>query len=450
LVHFRETPDDRVITTSINAPESTRFDFAAGLAASFPLTMPALSPNGRRIVFRARGPDGKIQLWVRGLDSAAAQQLAGTENAEFPFWSPDSASVGFFAEGKLKRIDVAGGPALTLADAPGAHGGSWSRHGVIVFVGNPSSQLQQIRVPGGAPPTAATTFQPGNDLSHWYPWFLPDGRHILFADQAPAASDELTLRIVALDSPEVKTLGHANSSAMYASGYLLYMRQNALLAQPFDEKRLTITGEARSIADHILNVQFGAVIISGFSVSQEGQLVYQARASGSQQLTWFDRNGKPMGTLDDAGDVWALEFSPDRKSVAVSRLGPNNDIWIYDMARALPERFTFSPAEERNPVWSPDGRSIIYSSDARGQFDIYRKSADGTGSEELLYADEMLKVPGSWSPDGKLLLPGLDRKRSGCCRLGRVPGRALPRNPSSGYYRRRTASTRNFRRTGGG
>jgi Tol biopolymer transport system component len=401
FLHFHQTPPERrLMTTSINAPENIRFDFAA----SFPLTMPALSPDGRRIVFRARGTDGKIQLWVRPLDSTAAQPLAGTDNAEFPFWSPDSGSVGFFAEGKLKRIDLAGGPALTLADAPAARGGSWSPRNVIVFAGNPSGQLQRVAVASGTPPSVTTIFDRGPDFTSWYPWFFPDGRHFLFADQARAASDEMTLRIGELDSQELKTVGQANSNAVYSGGYLLYMRQNTLMAQPFDEKRLAVTGEARPIAEQVLNVQIGTTSVSGFSASQEGLLVYQAGAAGSQQLTWFDRRGKPVGTLGDAGDFWALEFSPDRKNVAVSRLGPNNDIWIFDTARGLPTRFTFSPAEERNPVWSPDGRSIVYSSDARSQFDLYRKLADGTGNEELLYADGTLKVPASWSPDGKLLM----------------------------------------------
>jgi Tol biopolymer transport system component len=175
------------------------------------------------------------------------------------------------------------------------------------------------------------------------------------------------------------------------------------MAQPFDEKRLATTGEAAPVAEQVRNVISDGGTVGVFSVSREGLLAYQAGVRGSQQLTWFDRTGKPVGTLGDAGEFWSVEFSPDRKSVAVSRLG-DKDIWIYDVARGLAMRLAISPAVDRDAIWSPDGRSIVYYSNAKGRWDLYRKAADETGNEELLYADEAPKIPSSWSPDGKFLL----------------------------------------------
>jgi serine/threonine protein kinase len=399
FVHFRETPPEAPVTiTSINPPENT------GLVGGFP---PALSPDGLRIVFGARGADGELQLWMRPLDSPATQPLSGTVGASYPFWSPDSRSIGFFSDGKLKRIEVSGGPAVTLSETTTIpHGGTWSPKGVIVFaptaVGGP---LQRVPAGGGVP-TAATTLQPGSDYSHHSPWFLPDGRHFLFADQTRAGTSEVMLRIGLLDSREVKTIGMANSNAVYSSGYLLYLRENTLMAQPFDEKRLVTAGDAVPVADQVRSAYLGNVTVAGFSVAREGPLAYQAGPAGRMQLTWFDRGGKAVGTLGDpgAGDVRFIEFSPDRKSVAVTRRGPNDIIWIYDVARGLPTRFTVSKAGETDPVWAPDGRSIAYCSNAKGRFDLYRGAADRTGNEELLYADGANKIPTSWSPNGKFLL----------------------------------------------
>jgi serine/threonine protein kinase/Tol biopolymer transport system component len=394
FVHLRDTPaETRLISTSIMPPEKTEFDFAGRY------NPPALSPDGRRIVFGVRGADGKTQLWMRPLDSPAAQPLAGTEGAALPFWSPNNRSIAFFADGKLKRIDVAGGPALTLTDAPNPYGGSWSPQDVIVYAeGN--GPLQQMAAGGGAP-KPATTLKLAHDYAHRFPWFLPDGRHFLFTGQVQANSSDATLRIGALDSQEVKTIGPASFNTMYANGYLLYLRWNTLMAQPFDEKRLATTGEAAPIAEQVRTRFGGAVTVGLFSISPEGLLAYQAGSAGSEQLTWFDRGGKPVGTLGDAGDFWSVDFSPDRKSVAVTRLDQNQDIWLYDTARGLATRFTFSPAAERNPMWSPDGRWIVYDSLANGQNELYRKAVDGTGSAELLPA---IGSPASWSPDGKFLL----------------------------------------------
>jgi Tol biopolymer transport system component len=177
-----------------------------------------------------------------------------------------------------------------------------------------------------------------------------------------------------------------------------------LMAQPFDEERLATTGEAAPVVKKVRSIvvaESGSVGV--FSVSQEGLLAYQAGGAGSEQLTWFDRNGKSTGTLGDAEKFWSVEFSPDRKNVAITR-PDDNGIWIYEVARGLATRLTTGATADRDPVWSPDGKSVVYYSNAKGKWDLYRKAADGTGNEELLYADEAVKVPSSWSPDGRFLL----------------------------------------------
>jgi eukaryotic-like serine/threonine-protein kinase len=391
FVHFRETPPEaRVTTTSILPPENTNFDFGGGLIPA------ALSPDGRWIVFGAHGTDGKTQLWLRPLDASTAQLLAGTENARFPFWSPDSRSIGFFAEGKLKRLDVRGGPALPLADAPTPRGGSWGMQGVIVFGPNNAGPLQRIAAGGGTP--ARATAVSNNDSGHTFPWFLPDGRHFLFA--AVKLTGGIDLRIGDIDTLEVKNLGRGNSNAVYAGGYLLYLRESTLMAQAFDEQRWATIGEPEPIAEQVWSAR-GTFDRGSFSVSRTGQLAYYQGPADSQQLTWFDRVGRRVGTLGEPGDYTSAEISPDGKRVAVIR---HLHMWIYDVARGLPTRFTFSPASDGVGIWSPDGKNIIYRSNAKGLFDLYRKAADGTGTEDLLYADDASKTPGSWSPDGRLLL----------------------------------------------
>jgi eukaryotic-like serine/threonine-protein kinase len=398
FVHFREArPEPRLIATTILPPDDTAFNFNS----DNPL---AISPDGKRIVFGVRS-NGKSQLWMRPLDSPAAHPLDGTENAQFPFWSPDSKSLGFFADRKLKRIDVAGGPALAIADAPIPRGGAWSPDGTIVYSPNNPGGLQRVAAAGGTP-GSATEFDPAKDRSHRFPWFLPDGRHFLFEDQLQVGSNDDVIRIGSLDSKELKTIGPSNSNAMYAQGYLLFLHESTLVAQPFDERRLATTGDPSPIAERVQTaVPAGSVGV--FCVSRDGLLVYQSGSGGTGlQLTWFDRAGQPMGTLGEAGNVFSLEFSPDRKSVAVALGGQTSDLWIYDAARGLRTRFTFDPGFGRQAMWAPDERSIVYSSDQKGHFDLYLKPTDLNGTGAVLYADGASKTPSGWSRDGKLLLFG--------------------------------------------
>jgi Tol biopolymer transport system component len=389
LLYFRAAPAEARLTYStVSPPENDSADWNA----------PVPSPDGRLIVLWTSGKD---RLWVRRFDSPAWQPLPGTEHAISPFWSPDSRSLGFFADGKLKRIEIAGGPAEALADAPEGQGGSWSPQGVIVFAPSATGGLQRVAATGGQP-APATSLQGTDDHSHRNPWFLPDGKHFLFQGIAPGITT--TLRIGALDSTEVRTVVRASSHGVYSSGYLLYIREDTLMAQPFDQTRLATSGEAVPMAQRVASVIRIGVPQAEFSASGERLLAYRTGAgTGRLQLTWFDRAGRQMGTLGDASDFFTLEFSPDHTSVATSRTH-NSEVWIYDAARGLPARFTSSAGSPEEAVWSPDGRSVAYVVKRNGMYRLYRSAVDGSGKEELLYEDRVLTIPSSWSPDGRFLL----------------------------------------------
>ncbi len=400
--HLRETPTEvPPLTTSLLPPDGTTFDF------SLPYALPALSPDGRWIAFGAKssGPQPP-QLWLRRLDSSAAQPLPGTEGAYMPFWSPDSRYVGFGAAGKLKKIDIVGGPPVTVTDltAP-MRGASWSPEGVILFSINLPSPVLRVPAAGGTA-SPATALDKGEENGNRAPWFLPDGRHFLY--DAPAAGD-MPIRVGSLDEPgrTGPIVAQANSNAVYAQGHLLYLRGTTLMAQPFDVERLATSGEAVPVAERIPS--FGVPSrLAGFTVSSTGFLVYQSVANLVQStLVWKDRSGKPLGTLGDpVGEVSDIQFSLDRRSLsaAVRDQTGNLDLWIYDVARGLRTRFTFDPAGDANHVWSPDGGTIFFSSSRKSVQDLFRKASNFAGSDEPFYASPIAKFVKSVSPDGKLLL----------------------------------------------
>ena len=373
-----------------------------------------ISPDGQQIAFVAVSAEGKTLLWVRSLDTLVAQPLAGTEAASAPFWSPDSHTLGFFAVGKLKKIDVSDGPPITLCDAPDNRGGTWNRDGVIVFAPSNTSALQKVSASGGLP-TPATVLAQG-ELGHIRPSFLPDGRHFLYSTIAPRPGLGGPIYLGLLDSAERKVLLNATSAnAVYTEGYLLFLREATLIAQPFDARRLVLKGDAFPIAERI-RTSVSTQPYGYFSASENGALVYQTGAeTANSQLLWFDRAGKQISALGDPAAYRSVELSPDGKRASVSVLdeaGKGEDIWLYDVARGLRTRFTFGPANAF-AVWSPDGNRIIYASRRKGSFDLYQKDSSGAGSEEMLAEDNLDKYPMSWSPDGgSVLYESLGSSRS--------------------------------------
>jgi Tol biopolymer transport system component len=359
----------------------------------------AVSPDGHHLTFVAPGSNGKDVLWVRSFDSLTARSLAGTEGALFPFWSPDSRWISFFANrSTLQKIDITGGPPISIASALAGNGGTWSRDGVIVFGTGATRLLYRVSAGGGevVPLTKREKTVTSGRLA---PYFLPDGNHYLY--EGPQAGAGRAVYASSLDSDTSKLLVHGGTSPAYQQGYLFYLLGTTLIAQPFDEKRLEIAGEASALAEQ---VQF-------FSVSQTGAVLayWTGAVENMPQLMWFDRSGNRIGKLGDPVQQFNIQLSPDGTKVAAEIYeqqvsGMNSDIWLYDVSRGVKSRLTSGPGSPRAPCWSPDGKHIIFSSDRKGHYDLYEKPVDGGGNEELVFESEIGKYCQSWSPDGKFLL----------------------------------------------
>jgi Tol biopolymer transport system component len=366
----------------------------------------AFSPDGRQITFVA-SDNGVPRLWLRSLASSIAQPLAGTEGALSPFWSPDSRSIGFLADGKVKRLDLGSGVPQTLASIGGtSRGATWSRDGVVLFPTSTASGLVRVSALGGAV-TPVTKLE--GTVSHRYPYFLPDGRHFIFYALAPQPRQGIYLG--SLDSSTVKLLTQAETAGIYTkNGWLLWVRGGALIARRLDVDRGELVGSQLTIADPIA-FDAGATV-AAVSASADGLIAYRAGAASRHQLVWFDRAGKMLGPFAKPDDTFlsAPRLSPDGKRVAVWRVVQGNaDIWILDGARMT--RFTFDGAQDRYAVWSSDGTGIFFDSTRDGGRDIYVKRANGADGEEVLLESSSQKAALSASGDGKFLLYGaIDEK----------------------------------------
>jgi eukaryotic-like serine/threonine-protein kinase len=396
VMNFRDAPPNSpLVRFTVLPPVNGRFGIGSGGGLHF-----AVSGEGQ-IVVQAIGSDGKRQFWLRSLDSTVVRPLAGTANAAFPFWKPDGKSIGFFAGGKLWRIDVAGGPATFLANAPNGRGGTWNEGGVIVFSPEPHSPLYKVAEAGGVVSTVTSPDAAAGENDQWLPWFLPDGKHFLYA-KGDYRRSQVTIRIGSLESPdENRVVEHADSSAVYAQGHLLFLRGTTLMARPFDLRSLTVTGQAVHVAERV-RVLYNRSGAEAFSVSSAGLLVYASDAA-DDELTWFDRTGKRLRVIGEPGDLGRLDLSPDGKTVAIAITDRGNtDIATCDVLRGLCTKFTTNPALDDSPLWSPEGDWIVFRSLRNGRGDLFQKKADGSGPEESLYADELSKWPNSFSPDGTL------------------------------------------------
>ena len=365
---------------------------------------PVVSPDGRSIVFAADG-DGRRLIWIRPLDSLEARPLAGTEGVLRPFWSPDSRFVAFVAGGKLKKVDIAGGPPQTICDAPNGADGSWSAEGVILFDGRSADPLWRVSAAGGArqPAVIGNGKAEGTPGAGW-PEFLPDGRHFLYT-LTDGASPDMTLMVGTLDSKDNTTLFKTTSRVQYAEpGYLLFVRERTLVAQKFDVRSLTVEGEPVPVGEGLGSGDLG---LASFSVSRNGVLVFRGGELTGTRLVWLDRSGKETPVLDAPADYRDTSLSPDgtRLTYDVSdNANARGDLWIRDLVRGVSSRFTFDAAAEVNPQWSPDGRRIVYTSRAKGSGDLYVKDASGTREAEPLLVSPDEKYISDWSRDGRHIL----------------------------------------------
>jgi eukaryotic-like serine/threonine-protein kinase len=367
---------------------------------------PAISPDGTRLAFTARDDKGKAMLYVRPLSSLTAEPLAGTEDAGYPFWSPDGHEIGFFAGGKLKKIDASGGPPQALSDAAIGRGGAWSKEGVIVFAPGPAHPLLRISAAGGATEPASKLDVARGENSHRWPYFLPDGRHFLFWARSSRGILEHTVYVGSLGSLDAKPLMKSELMALYVPDYLLFLRDQTLMAQPFNARRLETTGAPVPIAEHVATNSTTNRPI--FSASDNGTLVYQAGgAQGGWRLLWFTRDGKQTGSVADLDRYFDPAISPDGTRVAAGLITGQGtgDIWIFDLLRGTKTRLTFGPSIQRFPVWTPDGKTIFYGSNGKGAYHIYAKAADGSGPEQtVLESDIAYEFPEGFSPDQRYLV----------------------------------------------
>ncbi|MDX6383453.1 MAG: eukaryotic-like serine/threonine-protein kinase [Blastocatellia bacterium] len=368
--------------------------------------VPTISPDGTRLVFVITDATGRTLLYLRALDSLTAQPLVGTEGGGWPFWSPDSREIGFFAGGKLKKIDTAGGQPITLADAPIPRGGSWNKSGIIIFTPIPPGPTLRISAAGGEPRPLNTIDIAHGDYPRWSPQFLPDGRHYLFHSAGSRRPGTRVIAVGSIDSPETKTLLTNDFAGVYAApGYLLFRREATLMAQKFDADRLELSGDSFPIAEQVgfEGITYQTLV----SVSDQGVLAYQSLGAGKTQLVWFDREGKQLNVVGESGDYSDLALSPDNQRLAfyqVDTITGNPDIWLMDLASGSPSRFTFDPAVDFTPVWSPTGDKVLFATFRDGAPNLYQKAANGTGQEEALYRSSLAKIPTDWSRDGRFIL----------------------------------------------
>jgi Tol biopolymer transport system component len=394
-----------VLRVSILPPEGATFESLA------------VSPDGRQLAFTAMC-GGRLMLWIRPLDTLEPRALVGTDGAAFPFWSPDSRFIGFFTRSKLKRIATSGGPPEDVADVVLGRGGAWSATGMIVFCPRPVGVLYRIGEAGGTPQPVTSLDASRSEMVHSFPHFLPDGRQFLYLASSTRRGDS-SIRIGSLDGGVGKSLLSADTSAAYApsygghSGSILYVHDRSLIAQSFDATRLELGNERTVAAERIHHRRW---FQAGFSVSNNGVLVYASGASDTRQFAWFDRSGKLVATVGGSNDYSSafasFSLSPDECYLAVLRHDDPDTvlptIWIVDVKRdACAYRFTEPDAAEPefNPVWSPDGSEVLFSRGDDRQMQLLRRGLCG-GPPVCVLESPGPKFLTDWSSDGRFIAFG--------------------------------------------
>ena len=411
ILHFgTATPEIRTTRTYVPAPPGTDFfSLFAGPGGTGPV---AISPDGRRLAFVVRDEAGVETLHVRPLDALESIALPGTKGARYPFWSPDGLTIGFFSRGKLRKVNANGGPVLALCDAPDARAGSWGSRDVIVFAPEQNGPLHRVAAEGG-PSTPVTVMNEGVtddqanlDNTHRWPSFLPGGRRFLYFVRRTPESESV-IKVGSIDEHDEPdfTLFQLQGQAVFASGHLLYVRDGTLMAHPFDPVGPRFLRAPFPIAEQVLHdADYDRSV---FAVSSNGVLVYEiGGATEGSRLIWFDRDGRELGELGEASSYQTPVISSDGRFVAmqINDADGSPDLWIHDLERDLRTRFTFDPAGDTFPVWSPDDSTLLFGSNRGPRLDLYLKSVDGTEEARLLLATDVNKWPMDWSSDGRFVL----------------------------------------------
>jgi Tol biopolymer transport system component len=400
--HFRQMPaGERVFSLQINPPDGAQFAFGANDSGI------SLSPDGRTAAYVATDK-GKTALWVQALAGTTARQIAGTEGAGLPFWSPNSQSIAFFAQGRLQRVDLAGGAPQTICDVGLAIGGAWNADGQILF-GGWSSGIFQVPASGGQPSPLTTLDASRGEIFHYWPQILPDGRFLYFVRSNKR--ENTGVYAASLANPRKPTqLLTTDTNALYApgadgadnnrKGYLLWLRGATLVAQAFDTATFKLSGVPHPVTDPVARMGVHGQMRA--AVSATGILLYCA-SNPLRQFTWVDRMGKQQGTMGEPALSAHFHLSPDGRRVVATRAGPAGvDLWMLDVGRGVWSRFTSRPGINIYPAWSGDGRTIAFASDA--PFNLFRKESSGAGSEQRLTQSPNAQFPMDWSRDGHFIL----------------------------------------------
>ena len=362
----------------------------------------AVSPDGASLVFAAPGEDGVPRLYLRAMSQTEPRPLRGTDGARYPFWSPDSRSVAFFADRKLYRVDIAGERPQVLAPAANPYGGTWSTEGTILFAPTTVSSLFRVPAEGGKP-VAATQLQ-SRQTNHRGPFFLPDGRRFLFYASATRRADsdepdESGVYLGSLDGGTPKRLTASDSAAVYVPpDRIMFVQQNKLVARRIDVARGELSGDLVTVAEPVRTT----FALGWLSVSTTGLIAYRSGSMALRRSTWFDRAGEVLGVGDDLN---APALSPDQRFIAYDRIDSSNrDVWIMDRVRGSHTPLTRHPAIDGHPVWSNDGSQIAFETQRDKTFDIWKKPSNGSSAEELVLKTPANEWPLDWSRDGRFLL----------------------------------------------
>jgi len=401
--YFRSAPvenENRATFTNLSWPVNTK-------SSSIATGAPAISPDGRHIAITAE-TEGVNHVWLYSLGAPEPKRLQGTEDARYPFWSPNGRNIGFFSGGKLKKIAVSGGSSETICEAPDGQGAAWGSAGVIIFAPTPDgTPLYRVSEGGDAPAAATSLDSTRLETGHIFPRFLPDGRHFVFLSRS-AKPENTGIGAGSLDQLQTRFLFPSDSNAEFSiAGYLLFMRRREILARRFDAEKLESIGDPVKLAEQgNFNIE---PPYTPLSVSGDGLLVYQGAGNPNTQLVWYDRNGRQLSSAGPLGEYLGLNISPDGKKAILLCFEPQkagNDLWSFDLERETLPRVTYSPASTNFPLWSPEGDTIAYCSNRERFWAIWQKGVnDGDGKEELLFKEDSHHIfPDDWSSDGKFIV----------------------------------------------